>query len=61
MKLLDYQEAAKMLRCEPGSLRKKVMLGLVPCIKLFGKKGRTFFLAEDLEKFIHSKRCATVD
>ncbi len=56
MQLLNYREAAKILRCEPGSLRKKVMLGLVPHVKLFGKKGRTFFLSEDLEKFVLSKR-----
>jgi len=60
MKLLDYNEAAEVLRCSPLTLRKKVMLKEIPHIKPFGHNGRTFFLAEDLEKFILS-RCVGVE
>ncbi len=56
MKLLDYKEAAEVLRCSPLTLRKKVMLRKIPHLKPFGKNSRTFFLQEDLEKFILERR-----
>ncbi len=52
MKLLDYSEAAEYLRCSPATLRKKVMVRAVPFVKPFGKNGRVFFIAEDLEKLV---------
>ncbi len=52
MKLLNYEEAADFLHCSPNTLRKKVMLNVVPFVKPFGKNGRVFFLPEDLEHFV---------
>ena len=56
--LLTYDEAAKVLRISPATLRKKVMERSVPFIKLFGRKGRVLFSPEDLGAFLKSKKVA---
>jgi hypothetical protein len=56
MELLDYKEAAEILRCSPLTLRKRVMLHQVPHLKPFGPKGRVFFLRSDLEDFLLNSR-----
>ena len=56
LELLDYHEAAQILKIATGTLRKKVMLGQVPVVKLYGKNGKVLFLKQDLEQFILSHR-----
>jgi excisionase family DNA binding protein len=53
---LTYPEAAQYLRRSPNTLRRDVMRGTVPCVKLFGPRGRVLFLRSDLEEFIQSHR-----
>ncbi len=60
MDLLDYKEAAQILRIAPATLRKKVMFGVVPVVKLYGKNGKVLFLRQDLEKFINEHRVEPV-
>ncbi len=52
LKLLNYSEAAEVLRCSPLTLRKYVMDRRVPFVKPFGPNGRVFFLVDELENFI---------
>ena len=53
MVLLSYEEASEVLRCAPGTLRKRVMRGEVPHIKFGGRNGRVFFRRQDLERFVN--------
>ena len=52
MDLLNYKEAALLLRCAESTLRKKVMHGSVPYVKPLGRRGRVFFIRDDLERLI---------
>ena len=56
LELLDYTEASELLRIKPSTLRKKVMERVVPCVKPFGRKGRTLFVKSDLLDFIEKHR-----
>ena len=54
--LLTYEEAARLLRRAPATLRKDVMLRRVPYVKLFGAKGAVRFEREALERLIEASR-----
>jgi len=61
MDLLNYLEAAELLRVSPYTLRRYVMEKRIPHIKPFGPHGRVFFLREDLEKFVMAHRREAVE
>jgi excisionase family DNA binding protein len=50
--LLTYREAAAFLRISPLTLRKKVSKRQVPCLKPFGRNGKTLFDPEALHAFV---------
>ncbi len=54
--LLNYQEAAELLRRSPLTLRKDVMERRIPHVKLFGPKGRVLFERDALERLIEQSR-----
>lgn len=58
MELLDYNEAAKILKIAPTTLRKKTMRREVPFLKPFGPNGRVLFEREALEEFLRASRVA---
>ena len=53
---LRYDEAARLLRCSPETLRKKVSRREVPFIKPFGRRGAVLFSERDLLAFLEAKR-----
>ena len=58
MELLNYSEAAGVLKIAVLTLRKKVMRREVPFLKPFGPKGRVLFEREALEAFLAASRVA---
>jgi excisionase family DNA binding protein len=55
---LRYEEAARLLRCSPQTLRKRVSQRQIPYIKAFGRKGRVLFSENDLRAFLEASRVA---
>ena len=53
--VLFYPEAARVLRRNPLTLRKDVMLGKIPHHKPFGKKGRVVFFRDELDAFLRGE------
>jgi len=53
--LLTYPEAAKYLRRSPTTLRRDVMKGKIPVVKLYGPRGRTLFSRQALIELIDSR------
>ena len=54
--LLTYKEVAQMLRRSPSTLRRDVMTGRLPVVKLFGAKGAVRFEREAIERLIEASR-----
>jgi len=54
--LLTYQEVSLLLQRSPATLRKDVMMGRLPVVRLFGKGGAVRFEREALERLIESSR-----
>ena len=53
--LLSYEEAAQLLRRAPTTLRRDVMRGTLPVVKLYGPRGRTLFSRQALLELIESR------
>lgn len=53
--VLYYEDLAKLLKRDIGTLRKDAMLGkLPPMHKPFGHKGRVIFLRDEVENWLRS-------
>jgi excisionase family DNA binding protein len=57
---LRYEEAAKLLRCCPQTLRKRVCYRQIPFIKPYGKRGMVLFSENDLRAFLEASRVEPV-